>query len=97
MSEPAGAWIDAIRAALPSVPLHALGDHGSELSRDLGVEVIPGVEGSVAERISKMRLMVSPLRHHPFETGPIEAAAVGPRSSAGGEKQPGVTLPVARS
>ena len=77
LSEPVGLWLDAIRAALPEAPLFAFGDDGSELRRDLGVEILLSAESSVEEHMSKMRLMVSPLRYHPFETEPIEAAAVG--------------------
>src|SRR5262245_7276589 len=77
LSEPVGVWLDAIRVALPEVPRFALGDYGCEMLRDLGVEIISIAEGSVAERMSKMRLMVSPLRYHPFETEPLKAAAVG--------------------
>ena len=77
MSEPVEMWIDAIRAALPSTSLYAMGDHGSRLTKDFGVEIIADVEDPVAGGLVKARLMISPLRHHPFEAIPMEAAAVG--------------------
>jgi FkbM family methyltransferase len=77
VDEPVEEWLDAIRAALPGVPLYAVAQYIPKEPKDLGVEILPYLTEHFAARLSRMRLMVSPFRYCTFEMVPMELAGLG--------------------
>lgn len=77
LDTPVERWVDAIRAALPDVPLFALAQYRPAEAKALGLEIRPYVPGPLAEDLANVRLMVSPFRYCTFEMVPIELAAAG--------------------
>ncbi|TDD73010.1 FkbM family methyltransferase [Jiangella aurantiaca] len=76
-SAPVERWIEAIRSAVPEAPLYAVRQYRPNDNRDLGVNVLPFLTGDFSEKLSRMRLMVNPIRHLTFEMVPVEVAAMG--------------------
>ncbi|TDD73009.1 FkbM family methyltransferase [Jiangella aurantiaca] len=70
-------WIEIIRETVPEAPLFAVKQYRPAQERDLGITVLPYLRDDFSERLSKMRLMINPLRYVTFEMVPIEVAALG--------------------
>jgi FkbM family methyltransferase len=77
LDQPVEAWIEAIRAALPGVPLYAVEQWRPRFEKNLDLEILPYLTDNFSERLSRMRLMVSPFRHCTFEMVPMELAGLG--------------------
>lgn len=77
MTYPAERWIETIRKAVPEAPLYAVKQYRPNNERDLGITVLPFMKDDFSVRLSKMRLMVSPVRYVTFEMVPIEIGALG--------------------
>lgn len=78
MTHSAGDWIQAIRNALPGVPIHAVRQYRPKYDVPLDVDTIwPFLHQDFSERISKMRLMVTPIKYATFEMVPVEVASLG--------------------
>ncbi|SEJ48968.1 FkbM family methyltransferase [Demequina mangrovi] len=71
-------WIGAIREALPGVPLIGLRQYNPRFDHDFGLdEIWPYSHHGLADRLVKMRAMVSLARQLTFEMVPVEAASLG--------------------
>ncbi|MCO4238786.1 FkbM family methyltransferase [Pseudarthrobacter raffinosi] len=78
MSHPAEEWIKAIRSALPEAPIHAVRQYKPKYDVPLDVdEIWPFLRDDFSERISSMRLMVTPIKYATFEMVPVEVASLG--------------------
>lgn len=74
---PVERWIEIIRETVPEAPLYAVKQYRPAATRDLGVHVLPYLKDDFSAKLSRMRLMVNPLRYVTFEMVPIEVAALG--------------------
>lgn len=71
-------WIEVIRAALPGVPLYAVQQYKSRFDVDLGLdEIWPFMREDFSARLSRVRLMVAPVKFATFEMVPMEVAGLG--------------------
>ncbi|MNM34941.1 Chromosome partition protein Smc [compost metagenome] len=71
-------WLDALRKALPGVPLYAVRQYGGKIDRDLGLEVIPYTVGRAWDDfISSCRIVTCLTPHATFEMIPVESAGLG--------------------
>lgn len=71
-------WIAAIREALPNVPLFAVRQYIPRHHVDLDIDVVwPFLHEDFSDKLSKMRLMFTPIRYATFEMVPAEAAGLG--------------------
>lgn len=78
MTHPAAEWIKAIRSALPEAPIHAVRQYKPKYDVPLDVDTIwPFLREDFSQRISKMRLMVTPIKYATFEMVPVEVASLG--------------------
>ncbi|MET3351798.1 UNVERIFIED_ORG: FkbM family methyltransferase [Arthrobacter sp. UYEF1] len=78
MTHPAEDWIKAIRNALPEAPIHAVRQYKPKYDVPLDVdEIWPFLRDDFSERISGMRLMVTPIKYATFEMVPVEVASLG--------------------
>lgn len=75
---PAREWIDAIREALPGVPLFGVRQYTPLTEPDFELdETWPFLKHDLSERLTSARLMVAPVKHLSFEMLPVEAMGLG--------------------
>ncbi len=75
---PIDPWLDAVQAVLPGVDLLTVRQHGGEMGRELGVQVLPPTSGLVWEQFLAARRLVCCLTPGAsYEMVPVEAAAMG--------------------
>jgi FkbM family methyltransferase len=71
-------WLDAIRRALPGVPLIGVRQYQPRYDVDLELDVVwPFMRQDMASRVSSVRLMTSLVSRATFEMVPIEVASAG--------------------
>ena len=71
-------WTEAIRDALPGVPIYAVRQYTPRYKVDVDVdEVWPFMTDDFQSRLSGVRVMVSPVKYATFEMVPLEVAALG--------------------
>lgn len=71
-------WTEAIRDALPGVPIYAVRQYTPRYKVDVDVdEVWPFMTDNFQSRVSGVRVMVSPVKYATFEMVPLEVAALG--------------------
>lgn len=77
LDHPVEEWLEAIKHALPGVPIFALSQYRPTQAKKLDIEIRPYVPGPLAEDLAAVRLMVSPFRYCTFEMVPVELAGAG--------------------
>lgn len=71
-------WIAAIRRALPGVPLYAVRQYQPKFDVKLDIDVVwPFLKDDFSVKLSKMRLMFTPIKYATFEMVPTEVASLG--------------------
>lgn len=76
--QPAEDWIAAIRRSVPEARLYAVRQYAPKAPRDLDIdEIWPFTHEGLDAKLSRIRVMVAPVKYATFEMVPVEAAALG--------------------
>ncbi|MEO5981147.1 MAG: FkbM family methyltransferase, partial [Pedococcus sp.] len=73
------AWVDAVRACLPDVPLYGVQQYKPRFPADFGLdEVWPFMTPKLmSQRLAQVRIMVAPTKFATYEMVPMEVAGIG--------------------
>ncbi|MGG5171542.1 FkbM family methyltransferase [Pseudarthrobacter sp. J1738] len=78
MTHPAKEWLSAIRRAVPEATIYGVRQYKPRYDVPLDVDVVwPFLREDFSEKVSAMRLMVTPIKYATFEMVPVEVAALG--------------------
>lgn len=71
-------WINALRQALPGIPLYAVRQYGGKIDRELGLTVLPYTQGEAWEEwLAAKRIVCCLTPHATYEMIPVEAGGLG--------------------